>query len=572
MNDVGLGNPGLGHAGKPVAGLGFAGMVCEKQPATASKGMVVSNHPLASGAGAEMLLGGGNAIDAAVAALFALSVVEPMMVGVLGGGLAHIRLADGSHIVLDGISTAPAAATGDMYETLSDTLPDYQETKGRANFVGPRAMAVPGALAGWCEALARFGTLSLEDVLRPAIRLAEDGFAVTPYLTDCVSDCAADLAHDPYLASLFLPGGAPVPAGTKLRQPAYARTLRLIAQEGPAALYGGALGRALADHMAAAGGLITEADLKAFRVITREVIRGSYRGFEILGPPPPSSAGVHIVQMLNILEAYDIGGLGFDHPDTAHLLAESLKIAFADRSAATADPAFVQVPVERLTSKAYAAERRARIDLARAQSFAPGIASGESADTTHVTVADSAGNTVAATQTINGVFGARFAVPGTGMIANNYMFNFDPHPGHALSIAPGKRVFTSMAPMMALRDGKLAFALGLPGALRIFPSAMQAIVNLIDHGMSLQQAVEAPRLWTQGHLLELEAGISEAVATALAARGHKIQRVQRVAGGMNAISFNADGSLTGAACWRADGTPVGISGGLARAGVRFTTL
>jgi len=237
----------------------------------------------------------------------------------------------------------------------------------------------------------------------------------------------------------------------------------------------------------------------------------------------------------------------------------------------------VKVPVERLTSKAYAAERRACIDPARAKAWAPGIASremlaGESADTTHVTIADSAGNTVAATQTINGVFGARFAVPGTGMIANNYMFNFDPHPGHALSIAPGKRVFTSMAPMMALREGRLVFALGLPGALRIFPSAMQAIVNLIDHGMSLQQAVEAPRLWTQGHLLELEAGISDAVAAALGARGHEISRVQRVAGGMNAIGFNADGSLTGAACWRADGTPVGISGGLARAGVRFTTL
>jgi gamma-glutamyltranspeptidase/glutathione hydrolase len=553
-------------------GMGFAGMVCEKQPAIASRAMVVTNHPLASGAGAEMLLGGGNAIDAAVAALFALTVVEPMMVGVLGGGLAHIRLADGSHVVLDGISTAPAAATDDMFETVSDTLPDYQETRGRANSVGPHAMAVPGALAGWCEALARFGTLALEDVLRPAIRLAEDGFTVTPYLSDCVGDCAADLANDPYLASLFLPGGAPVLTGTKLRQPVYAKSLRMIARDGPAALYGGALGRALADHMAASGGLMTEVDLKAFRVISRDVIRGTYRGFEIFGPPPPSSAGVHIAQMLNLLEGYDIGGLGFDHPDTAHLLAEVMKIAFADRSVATADPAFVPVPVERLTSKTYAAERRALIDLARAQTWMPGIASGESADTTHVTVADSAGNTVAATQTINGLFGARFAVPGTGMIANNYMFNFDPHPGHALSIAPGKRVFTSMAPMMASRDGKLAFALGLPGALRIFPSALQAIVNLIDHGMSLQQAVEAPRLWTQGHVLELEMGIAEAVATELAARGHTLSRVRRIAGGMNAIAFNADGSLTGAACWRADGTPVGISGGLARAGVRFTTL
>jgi gamma-glutamyltranspeptidase/glutathione hydrolase len=459
-----------------------------------------------------------------------------------------------------------------MFETVSDVLPDYQQTKGRRNFAGSLAMAVPGALAGWCAALERFGTLALGDVLRPAIRLAEDGFIVTPYLTDCVSDCAEDLAKDPYLAALFLPDGKPVPAGTRLKQPLLAASLRLIAKEGSAALYDGALGHALTSHMSENGGLIAQGDLAAFRVIERELICSSYRGFEIFGPPPPSSAGVHIVQMLNILEGYDIAAQGFDNPDTAHLLAEVMKIAFADRAVATADPAFVDVPVERLTSKSYAAERRKLIDPARAQSWSPGIASGESADTTHVTIADSNGNCVASTQTVNGLFGARISVPGTGLIANNYMFNFDPHPGHALSIAPGKRVFTSMAPLMAMRERRLAFALGLPGALRIFPSALQAVINLIDHRMSLQQAVEAPRLWTQGHVLELEDGIAESVASELAARGHEILRVRRIAGGMNAIAFNPDGSLTGAACWRADGTPVGISGGLARAGVRFTTL
>jgi gamma-glutamyltranspeptidase/glutathione hydrolase len=324
--------------------------------------------------------------------------------------------------------------------------------------------------------------------------------------------------------------------------------------------------------MAESGGLISEGDLAAFRVIARDPVKGFYRGFEIFGPPPPSSGGVHIVQMLNVLEGYDLAALGFDNPETAHLLAEVMKIAFADRAVATADPAFVDVPVAKLTAKSYAAERRKLIHPARARRWSPGIASGESADTTHLTVADSDDNCVASTQTVNGLFGARIAVPGTGLIANNYMFNFDPHPGHALSIAPGKRVFTSMAPIMALREGKLAFALGLPGALRIFPSALQAVINLVDHRMSLQQAVEAPRLWTQGHVLELEDGIAESVAAGLAARGHEILRVRRIAGGMNAIAFNPDGSLTGAACWRADGTPVGIAGGLARPGVRFTTL
>lgn len=548
----------------------IASFTCEKKPATGSRGMVVTNHPLASAAGAQMLLAGGNAIDAAVASLFALTVAEPMMVGILGGGLSHIRLADGRHVVIDNLSTAPGRSTPDMYECLSDEIGKQRDTRDRENVVGAKAVAVPGALKGWCEALARFGTLPLAEVLQPAIGLAERGFVVTPYLSNCITDNAADLARDPGLAAMLLPGGQPLQPGARLVQSDYAASLKLIAAEGPEALYGGKLGRALTDYMAANGGLIDQADLANYRIELREPIRGSYRGYEIVGPPPPSSSGVHIAQMLNILEGYDIGSLGFGSADAVHLLAEALKIAFADRAVATADPAFVKVPVERLIDKGYADERRALIAMEQAKSWTAGLAGGESADTTHVTVADALGNVVSATQTINGLFGACVQIPGTGMIANNYMFNFDPHPGRALSIAPGKRVFTSMAPMMALKDGRLAFALGLPGALRIFPSALQAIVNLIDHRMTLQEAVEAPRVWTEGGVLELEEAFPEAVAQELIARGHKVVRSPRVAGGMNAIAFNPDGTLTGAACWRADGTPVAISGGLARAGARFT--
>lgn len=547
-----------------------ADFLCEKKPATGSRGMVVTNHPLASAAGAQMLLAGGNAIDAAVASLFALTVAEPMMVGILGGGLSHIRLADGRHVVIDNLSTAPGHATPDMYDCLSDEIGKQRDTRDRENVVGAKAIAVPGALKGWCEALARFGTLTLADILQPAIGLAERGFVVTPYLSNCITDNAADLADDPGLAAMLLPGGQPLKPGMRLVQSDYAASLKLIAAEGPEALYGGKLGRALTDHMAKNGGLIDQDDLANYRIELREPIRGSYRGYEIIGPPPPSSSGVHIAQMLNILEGYDIGALGFGSADAVHLLAEALKIAFADRAVATADPAFVKVPVNRLIDKAYANERRALIEMGQAKSWTAGLSGGESADTTHVTVADAMGNVVSATQTINGLFGACVQIPGTGMIANNYMYNFDPHPGRALSIAPGKRVFTSMAPMMAVKDGRLAFALGLPGALRIFPSALQAIVNLIDHRMSLQEAVEAPRVWTEGGVLELEEAIPEPVAQALIARGHKVVRSPRVAGGMNAIAFNPDGTLTGAACWRADGTPVAISGGLARAGARFT--
>lgn len=542
---------------------------CEKSPATGRGGMAVTNHPLASAAAAEILAAGGNSIDAAIAALFTLTVVEPMMVGILGGGMAHIRLADGTHEVIDGLSTAPLAARADMFRTVSDTLPDYQETEGKRNLIGVQAMAVPGALKGWCTALARHGTFSLADVLQPAIRAAAQGFSVTPYLADCINDCAADLARDPGLAADLLPGGAPLPAGSRLRRPQYAEALTLIARDGPAALYDGPLGAALVAHMANTEGLITQADLDGYDIALREPIRGQYRGFDVLGPPPPSSSGVHITQMLNILEGYDIAGPGFGATQNVHRLAEALKIAFADRAVATADPAFVDVPVDALIAKDYAAQRRAAIDPTRAQAWSAGIHRQESANTTHVTIADRFGNVVASTQTINSLFGARFTIPGTGMIANNYMYNFDPHPGKALSIAPGKRCFTSMSPMMVLRDGQIRFALGLPGGLRIFGSALQAIVNLIDHGMSAQEAVEAPRIWTQGGPLELEDAYSIRLQRALKALGHDPVVIPHVGGGMNAISFADDGTLTGAACWRADGTPIALSGGLARPGVRF---
>lgn len=546
---------------------------CQKQPATASRGMVVSNHPLASAAGTEMLAAGGNAVDAAIAALFTLTVVEPMMVGIFGGGMAHLRLPDGRHTVIDGLSSAPLASLAECYRPVSNTPgPDYLETEGRENAVGAKAVASPGNLKAWCETLQRFGRLPLHDVIQPAIRHAERGFTVTPYLAECVAECEADLARDPGISRLYLPDGTPIRAGARLVQADYAETLKLIAREGAEALYGGPLGDAIVAAMRDAGGWLGRDDLLAYRTVERAPVRGSYRGFEIVGPPPPSSGGVHVIQMLNILEGYDIGALGFGSPESLHLLAEVLKIAFADRAAATADPAFVDVPVEKLISKTYAAERRAQIDRHKAQSWSAGVTAGESANTTHVTVADADGHVVTSTQTINSLFGARFILPGIGVIPNNYMYLFDPHPGKALSVAPGKRITTSQAPLMALRDGKPVYALGLPGGLRIFGSAMQALVNLIDHGMTLQQAVEAPRLWTQGQMVELEDGFPQATRDALTGFGHDILPVPHVGGGMNAIRFlpeNAGGGLEGAACWRADGTPIGVAGGLARTGVRF---
>lgn len=543
---------------------------CEKRPALGSLGVVVTNSPLGSAAGNEMLACGGNAIDAAVAALLTLTVVEPMMVGIAGGGISHIRLADGQHVVIDALSVAGQAARPDMFAPISDSPPDHMETEGRRNRIGASAVAVPGNLRGWCLMQEQYGRLPFADVIAPAIRAASRGFVVSDYLVGAVREHEADLLADPEIARIFMPDGAPITAGSRLVMGDYAESLRLIRQQGAAALHGGDLGKALVQRLATGGadrGHLTLDDLNSYRAVQREAIFGDYRGYTIVGPPPPASSGVHITQMLNMLEPFDLRGMGFGSAESLHLLAEVIRVAFQDRNTASGDPDFVDVPVGTFTSKDYAQDCLLRLRrIGQPETLrSPGH---ESHDTTHLTVADADGNIVSATHTINGLFGACLMVPGTGIIPNNYMLNYDPHPGRALSILPGKRVPTSMAPMIVLQDGAPCFALGLPGAVRIFPSAMQAIVNLIDHGMTLQQAVEAPRLWTEGQQVELEPAYAP-MADALRAMGHDVRLVKTIGGGMNAISFAGDGAMTGAACWRADGVVMAQGGGLARPGVRF---
>lgn len=540
---------------------------CEKAPAN-GRSVVVTNHPMGTAAGLEVLAAGGNAVDAAVAALLALTVVEPMMVGIAGGGISHVRLPDGRHHVVDAMSTAPGATHASVFEPVSDEPARRMETVGRRSAYGPTAVAVPGNLLGWERLSREHGSMPFADLVAPAIRLAEGGFRVTDYLAGAVAECAEDIAADPVMASVFLPGGAPIAVGTVLRQPGYGESLRLIAAEGAAALHGGALGAELVARIAAAGeasGWLSEVDLAGFEAVRREPIVGRYRGYEVVGPPPPASSGVHVTQMLNMMELADVAGLGFGTPEGLDLMLRVMGRAMADRAAASGDPAFVDVPVERYTSKAYAkACFEALAAGARGAAPAP-----ESANTTHVTVADKDGMMVSATHTINGIFGARFMVPGAHFIPNNYMMNFDPHPGRALSVAPGKRVPTSMAPMILARDGAPVAALGLPGGIRIFTSAFQAIVNLIDHQMTPQEAVEAPRVWTDGHAVEVEAGFGSGTVDALVARGHAAKSVPTVGGGMSMITVEEGARLTGAACWRADGTVGALAGGLARPGVRF---
>ena len=539
-----------------------------KRSAIGSQGMVVTNNPLGSSAGTEMLSAGGNAIDAAIASLFALTVVEPMMVGIFGAGMSTIRLADGSHHFINNYSVAPQAATAAMFETLSDTWPDYQKVKDRKNDIGVLATGVPGTLKGWTETLQRWGTFPLDQVMAPAIRYAQHGFLTTNYLSEIIHLFAADIARFESTAATWMPNGQPLQPGTRVVQPDYAKQLETIAAEGPDVLYGGALGKTAVDYIQSQGGIMTLDDLKNYKTMPADVVRGSYRGYDIIGPPPPTAGGVHVIEMLNILEAFDVSGLGFGTTEGVHLIAEVLKTGFEDRRDYMGDPSFVDVPVEMLISKQYADERRALIKLNSARDVNTSY-SAESNDTTHLATADALGNIVCATHTIHAAFGSKATVPGTGMLLNNTMNIFDPHPGTANSIAPGKRVTSSMSPIIVEKDGKPVFCVGLVGGVKIFPSALQAIVNIIDHGMTPQEAVEAPRVWTLGEDLEMEPGFSEATIDGLKTLGHPISPLFIIGAGMGMIAF-ANGELTGASCWRADGTPIAIAGGMARKGLRFT--
>ena len=539
----------------------------DKKSAVGSRGMIVTNNPLGSVAGAEMFAAGGNAIDAAVASLFALTVVEPMMVGIFGAGMSTLRLSSGEFAFINNYTVAPAAARPDMYRTISDHWPDYQMVDDRANDVGPLAVGVPGTLMGWCQVLESHGTLSLGEVMQPAIRFAERGYRATRYLCEIIGMVGADIRRFPETAKTYMPDGQPLRTGDLVIQPEYADTLKLIARIGPDALYRGELGAATVDYLQDQGGLITRNDLLRYRTVTADVIRGSYRGYEIIGPPPPTAGGVHVVEMLNILEKYDIQEMGFGTADSIHLLAEVLKLAFEDRNKYTGDPAFVDVPVEMLIGKEFADERRAQIDPLTARIIDTAYTGGSN-HTTHLNAADAEGNVIAATHTIHSPFGSKVTVPGTGMLLNNTMNIFDPHPGLANSIEPGKRVTSSMSPIIVQRDGEPAFTLGLVGGIRIFPSALQTILNLIDHGMSAQEAVEAPRVWTLGEDLEMEAGFDEEIRSELRKRGHNIAEQRAIGGGMGVITF-ADEEMTGASCWRADGTPIGVAGGMARGRTLF---
>jgi gamma-glutamyltranspeptidase / glutathione hydrolase len=539
-----------------------------KHEASGSKGMVTANHPLGALAGVETLMAGGNAVDAAIATMFALSVVEPMMTSIFGAGFINIRLADGTCTTIDNYATVPAAARADMFEAIPGNLD--LDVVGDLNGTGYLAAATSGMLLGAATAVSRYGRLPLSEVLAPAIRHARRGFRVSPYLQQIIVREQENLARFPASAAVFLPGGAPPGVDSTIVRGDYADTLQAIAEQGPDVLYRGEIGRLLADDMRANGGLIDEDDLAGYQIHERPPVFGTYRDYEIIAMGPPSSGGTHIIEILNILEGFDLCQMGFGSPDIIHLIAEAMKIAFADRARYMGDPATTDIPLEWLTSKRYAEERRAEIDLEKSSQYGPAtVPDGEGSCTTHCCAADADGGMVSTTQTLNSGFGSKVTVPGTGMFLNNCMHLVDPTPGGPNSIVPGRRILSSMSPTLVTKDGKPFLAIGTPGGVRIFGTVMQGLVNIIDHGMSLQEALEAPRLWDRGPTLELETGFAGAAALGaeMERRGHVVELVRTVAGGMNGILFDTHHSvMRGGACWRADGAPVSYSGGDATIG------
>jgi len=539
------------------------------EPVHAENGMVASGHVLASEVGVEILRRGGNAVDAAVATSLALNVVAPYAGVIGGGGFMLIYLAQSQEIiVIDFRERAPADATVGMYlDEKGDVVPDLST-------VGYKAVAVPGGVAGLQFAAQEYGTMPLRQLLREPTVLAEKGFPVSQKLHDAIAGSVDKLRRDPEAAAILLtPEGEALPAGSTLRQRNLARTLRVLARSGWYQFYDGRISKEIVQAMAANGGLVSADDLRSYRPTVRKPVHGTYRGFDIWSMPPPSSGGIHIVQMLNILESYKISAWGFGSSMYVHHLVETMKLAFADRAEYLGDPAFVDIPVRGLTSKAYATELRRTIgDDARPSEE---IRAGnplpyESEDTTHLSVVDQWGNAVALTQTLNGFFGACVVAGNTGVFLNNEMDDFSAKPGvankfgliggSANAIAPGKAPLSSMSPTIMTQDGKLALVLGSPGGSTIITAVLETIINMVDFGMNVSEAVHAPRIhaqWMPPQIFAEPDALVADVQRELRRRGHEIQVRPSIAD-VHAIAVDLDtGALSGMSDPRREGGTVG---------------
>ena len=503
-------------------------------PIAGRHGMVVSSHALSSEVGVAILRRGGNAIDAAIAVGYSLAVTHPTAGNIGGGGFMVVRLADGRSMAFDFRERAPAAAHDHMYLN-SDGL--YKEP---TNHEGYLAVGVPGTVAGFFLAHEELGKLPMSQLLQPAIRQADKGFALSWSMARSFKNLAPRLKQYPGSAKKFLkPDQSPYEPGEIWRQPDLARTLRRIQKKGRDGFYRGETARLLAQDMKRNGGLISEHDLADYQALKREPVKGSYRGFEIISMPPPSSGGVALIEMLNILEGFNVAEYGHSSALHLHVMAESMRHAFADRAQFLGDPDFnPNIPIQRLLSKDYAAGLRKRISLNRA-----GVSDSvsfntlpEPEETTHYSVIDSAGNSVVVTYTLEQGYGSKIVAPGTGFLLNNEMGDFNPQPGLTNDkgligtspnvVAPGKRMLSSMTPTLVAKDGRPLLLIGSPGGRTIINTVLQVILNMADFEMDIGEAIGAPRIHHQWFpdVLNLEKfGTSSDTIRLLEMFGHEVK-------------------------------------------------
>jgi len=540
-----------------------------REPVHADHGIVGSTEAHASAAGVEVLRAGGNAIDAAVAVGFALAVTHPEAGNLGGGGFMVIRLADGRATTIDYREIAPGKATRDMF------LDENGNAVAERSRSGPLAAGVPGSVAGLLQAHKAYGRLPLPKVIAPAIGLARDGFDVSWEMSRSLQAASDKLSKFPASVGVFFGAdGVPPAEGEHLVQPDLAKTLTLIARDGANAFYRGPIADLIAREMEKSGGLITRGDLAGYVPKERAPVTGTFRAYQIMSMPPPSSGGAALIELLNILEGFPLATFGQNASRTIHLMVEAERRVYADRSEWLGDPEFFRVPLPGLLSKAYASALRDGISETRAtpsssiQAGKPGQY--EHSETTHYSVVDADGNAVSTTTTLNGAYGNGQVVPGAGFLLNNEMDDFSAKPGspnmfgllggEANAIAPGKRMLSSMTPTIVMKDGRTLLVLGSPGGGRIITTVLQVLLNVIEFGMDVQEAVDAPRFhhqWYPDSVMIEKQGFPADVVNALTALGHRVDVVSDM-GDVHAIQIDpVTGLRLGASDPRSDGVTLG---------------
>jgi gamma-glutamyltranspeptidase/glutathione hydrolase len=534
-----------------------SGIYLKAQNVIAENGMVVSAHGLASKAGVEILKSGGNAIDAAVTTAFCLAVVEPNASGLGGGGYLVLKLANENELIcLDFRETAPGECTDDIFY-------NNEEKFSIITRFGGKSAGIPGMVAGLLDIHQKYGKLPLSRVMKQAIHYAREGFEISANLSAIILDKYDILSRYPETATIYLMDLLPPPPGTILKNLQLAKSLELIVQNGSKEFYEGSIAHLLIKTVENENGLITLTDLKNYKPEYRKPVIGTYRDYQVISSSPSSGGGTNVIQLLNILEGYNLKKMGHNSAEYIHILAEAMKMVLKDKDKYMGDPAFGDVPVAKLIDKTYAQSLRKFISAHEARyDYYPDLQlRDEAGSTTHLSVADKDRNIVALTQSINFWFSSGIIVKGTGILLNNHMADFADKPGFANSIEPNKRPVSNMAPTILLKDGKPFLTIGTPGGLRIVGALVQIIINIIDFNMGLDAAIEAPRMHAYGKYLDLEGRIAQTVIKELEKMGHTIvmkNKYDAYFGGAQGIIINdISGILYGGADSRRDGVAVG---------------